>query len=267
MEELCKCEKETIAVKRTGNKGVEQAQAKINAMTTRLAETTLDHEKEMEEMGNLSNKQLRDVEAKAEKEARVFIEAHEEAVSRIQAAEARKTKAEAEAKVLEMQMRELWKMIDQQASDVDAKCAEIKRRTDEQVTQINVAADKRVSDLSSFAEDVRSGTLATIDELQGLHERGIGGSDERAAVRSKFHEMLGLTKMLEDRKMTQSEYEDARSKVLGTWHSEWDKSQQSTASPKNSNPMTPLSASLSSNDKPSTEEDILRSHLLSKLDI
>jgi hypothetical protein len=268
MEQLGECKKATIAANRAGDKGVEQAQSKINAMTARLAETTYEHQKEMEEMERLSNGQLRDVEAKAEKESRSVREGKEKAVARIKAAEERKIKAEAQSKSLEIQMRELCKMIDQQARDSDTKCLEIQRRTDSQVEKITKTADKRVEDLSAFAEDVRLGALGSMEEMQGQHARGITKSDERATVRSRFQEMCTLTKMLEEHKMSQKAYEESKARIMGTWHAEWDKS---TATPTNakSNPLTPLSANcLSSvNDTPNQQnipvEDILKSNLVS----
>ena len=81
IQQLVECEKLTLTAKRAGDKGLEQAQAKINMMTTRLAETTIAHEEEMQEMETLSNRQLREIEAKSGKEKEVFQKAKEKAAA------------------------------------------------------------------------------------------------------------------------------------------------------------------------------------------
>jgi hypothetical protein len=222
LEQLAQAEKAKKAAERTGEQGILLAEAKIANVTHKVSEMTTAHEKELADIRFRHDEQLLDAKMKGDLEVETSTSARLKAEARIEIAEVRRIKAEQEAKVLEGLIRQLCSELDQQQQQCEAKCVELRDKTDQKVERVLGLANQRVSDLSHFASDVQEAASTTIKMLD-QHMEGISRCYGRAEERSQFQEMCALTKMQSDHKMSKKDYEDAKGKLINSWNSQWDK--------------------------------------------
>jgi len=221
LEQLSNCEKARIVAERTGQKGVEQAEAKIMAVTQRIAEVQMEFEKQLQEVRDTSEDQLQEVRTKAEKEVAKAKVNQEKAEERIARADERRTRAEQRSKELEKQVRKLCLQLDMNEQEAERICSEMTATTDQKVVSKINATNQRVNDLSQFASEVLSAADHSMEIMQGNHKDSIKKADGRTDSRSRFREMCALSKMRGDLKMSHKEYEDAKQDLMGTWQKQW----------------------------------------------
>merc|ERR1719335_1204306 len=92
LEQLATCENAKLAAERTGEQGVQQADAKIAAVTQFLSELTLEHQKDMANCQHQCEQQMSELEAKKAKEVAASTSARLKAEARSEAAHARRIK-------------------------------------------------------------------------------------------------------------------------------------------------------------------------------
>lgn len=219
---------------RTGQKGVEQAEAKIMAVTQRIAEVQMEFEKQLQEVRDTSEEQLQEVRTKAEKEVAKAKVSQEKAEERIAKADARRMQAEQRSKELEKQVRTLCKQLDMNEQEAERICGDMAKMTDMKVENKISATNQRVNDLSQFASEVLSAAHDSMEVLQNQHKDAIKKADDRTDGRSKFQEMCALSKMRGDLKMSHKEYEESKLDLMKTWQSQWTPTARATFNPPSS---------------------------------
>lgn len=231
LEQLSNCEKARTVAERTGQKGVEQAEAKIMAVTQRIAEVQLEFEKQLQEVRDTSSDQLDEVRSKAEKEVAKAKVAQENAEVRIAKAEERRMAAEQKSKELEKEVRKLCLQLDMNEQEAERICRDMAKATDEKVELKITTTNQRVNDLSQFAAEVLAAAHDSMEVLQNQHKDAIKKADDRTDSRSRFQEMCALSKMRGDLKMSHKEYEDAKQNLMTTWQKQWSPSQWAQFNP------------------------------------
>jgi chromosome segregation ATPase len=251
LEQLSNCEKARTVAERTGQKGVEQAEAKIMAVTQRIAEVQMEFEKQLQEVRDTSEDQLQEVRTKAEKEVAKAQATQEKAEERIAKADERRTKAEQRSKELEKQVRKLCLQLDMNEQEAERICKEMSQTTDDKVEAKINSTNQRVNDLSQFASEVLQAAHDSMEIMQNQHKDSIKKADERTDSRSRFQEMCALSKMRGDLKMSHKEYEDAKHGLMSTWQRQWTPSARAQF-----NPPTFLSKTMPANSGSSLAEDM-----------
>jgi len=223
LEQLAQAEKAKKAAERTGEQGILLAEAKIANVTHKVSEMTTAHEKELADIRFRHDEQLLDAKMKGDLEVETSTSARLKAEARIEITEVRRVTAEKEAKVLEELIRQLCYELDQQQEQCEAKCVELRDKTDQKVERILGLANQRVNDLSHFASEVQEAASTTIKVMQDQHKEGISRCYGRAEERSQFQEMCAPTKMQSDNQMSKKDCEDAKGKLINSCNSQWDK--------------------------------------------
>lgn len=231
LEQLASCEKARFSAERAGQQGVRHAEAKIAAVTERLAEVQEEHEKQMAAVLAQNEEQLLDVMVRAERECAVAQEGTKIADDRIQKAEERGLAAINRGRELEKQVRKMCATIDQMEQNCVRRNAETHKAVDSKVEMVLKSANHRVNDLSQLAVEVQQAALDSMDMMQIKHKETVLRSDTRTESRSRFQEVCALSKMRTDQKMSHHDYEGAKRDLMDSWFKQWSPVPGSTATP------------------------------------
>lgn len=218
LEQLTSSEKARFAAERQAEQNVRQAEAKVTALTQRLAEMRRANEQQLRELRAHCEKKLRDTASKAKQQVNDAEQARACQEGKAQAAEERMEKAEKHTANLEVKVQELDTKIQNKSYDVNEVCQRLEREAEDRIERISAQCNQRVNDMSQLCQEVQQAAASSMDIMAGEHSEQLTRADMRAEGRSRFRELCHLSKQRGDLQMSQREYESARADLTELWH-------------------------------------------------
>lgn len=221
LERLSNSEKEKFLAERQAEAQVRQAEARVTAMTQRVAELKREQEQAKRELRTQCEKQLRDVAARARREA---LMAEQEKVNEEGCAEAAQIDMlQAERHVLDLTQKvaDLQAMFAAAKEVTSERIERTEREADARIERVSAQANQRINDMSQLAKEVQEAAATCIDQMVSEHAEQVSRADMRAEGRVRFKELCTLSAMRSDLEISQKEYEDAKDDLLNLWRKQW----------------------------------------------
>jgi hypothetical protein len=220
LEQLTASEKARFAAERSAEQSVRQAEAKVTALTQRLAEMRRANDQLLKELRAQCEKKLRDTAAKARQAVNEAEQTRSNSEGRAAVAEGRMDKAERHANNLESKVEQLGELLSRRAIEAESRCQRQEREHEERIERVSAQCNQRVADMSELCKEVQEAASSAMDVTAGEHQEQLTRADMRAEGRSRFQELCSLSKMRGDLQLSQREYETARSDLTELWHSQ-----------------------------------------------
>lgn len=220
LDQLTASEKARFAAERLAEQAVRQAEAKVTALTQRLAEMRRSNEQHLKELRATCEKKLRDTAAKARQAVNAAEQARSDAEGQAAVAEERMEKSERHSNNLEAKVQQLSELSKQRAEEQKMRTERQTRIAEERLERINGQCTQRVNDMSELCKEVQEAAATSLDIMTGEHQEQLTRADMRAEGRSRFQELCNLSKMRGDLELSQKEYETVRSDLTDLWHNQ-----------------------------------------------
>lgn len=220
LEQLTSSEKARFAAERAAEQSVRQAEAKVTALTQRLAEMRRSNEQTTRTLRAQCEKMLRDTAAKARQAVQDAEQARCNSEGKAAIAEERMEKAERHTNNLEAKVEQLGNLLSRQAHEAEERCQRQERTAEDRIERISAQCNQRINDISELCKEVQEAAASSMDIMAGEHQEQLTRADMRAEGRSRFQELCSLSKMRGDLQLSQREYETARSDLTDLWHSQ-----------------------------------------------
>lgn len=220
LEQLTGSEKARFAAERAAEQDVRQAEAKVTALTQRLAQMRRSNDQALKELWAQCEKKLRDTAALARREVTTAEQARSSSEGRAAVAEERMGKAERHANNLEAKVERLGQLLARKAQEAESRCQRQEREAEDRIERISAQCNQRVNDLTELCKEVQEAAASSMDVMMGEHQEQLTRADMRAEGRNRFKELCTLSKMRGDLQLSQREYETARMDLTDLWHSQ-----------------------------------------------
>lgn len=232
LEQLTFAEKARFAAERSAEAQVRQAEAKVTALTQRLAEMRRANDQSLKQIRAECEKKLRDTAAHARQIVNEADQGRVSAEGRAAIAEERSDKAEKNLSNLEAKVDQLKQLLEFRQEESEMRCARTQRTGESRVERIYGQCNQRINDMAELCKEVQDAAALSIDVMTGEHQEQLTRADMRAEGRQRFQELCSLSKMRGDLQLSQREYETARTDLADLWRSQC--TVFNTASPTNS---------------------------------
>eukprot|EP00746_Dinoflagellata_sp_MGD_P165779 gnl/MRDRNA2_/MRDRNA2_95258_c0_seq1.p1 gnl/MRDRNA2_/MRDRNA2_95258_c0~~gnl/MRDRNA2_/MRDRNA2_95258_c0_seq1.p1 ORF type:complete len:248 (+),score=69.06 gnl/MRDRNA2_/MRDRNA2_95258_c0_seq1:118-861(+) len=220
LEQLTASEKARFAAERSAEQSVRQAEAKVTALTQRLAEMRRSNDQLLRELRAQCEKKLRDTAAKARQAVQDAEQARCNSEGKAAVAEERMEKSERHTNNLEAKVEQLSDLLLRQERETQSRKQREERVAEDRVEWISAVCNQRIDSMSELCKEVQEAAASSMDIMTGEHQEQLTRADMRAEGRSRFQELCSLSKMRGDLQLSQREYETARSDLTDLWHSQ-----------------------------------------------
>jgi len=240
--ELSASERKIAETQRRAEKAVQRSEERVKAVTAKQAELDEQHQANIEDIVRRNRVRLDALTRRAEEGIAAAEAATQEADKKTLQVEKQKSEFQAQAKVLEQEVQELYLKLAQTREEHELRYNEAVQSAQTEAEEALEVGRLKIRDTSNYATEARDGVNDLLDGMRDAKDTALLDVHARSEQRSRYqaYTTLAMHKTeLEGEQLTQ-----ARHGLLQDWLDDWNKSLPMIKPPNSSTRMSPRVAPL-----------------------